>query len=220
MDRRNAKGFLSDGGHIYLRQKFSLCLNRAQDSLPNKTNSLKMDPISRESSPSYLPIAGLIAGLVGLLLGAIALANASKASKAAATATEQSSALTTKLEGVEANLATASANADSALRNLSSLKNSTQEGFNTVATELGKTNGEVAKLQEAATKASKPAKAADGKSTGPAVAGPDEYVVVGGDTGAKIARAKGVGLADLVAVNPGVNWSALKVGQKVKLPKK
>ncbi|MCX6937762.1 MAG: LysM peptidoglycan-binding domain-containing protein [Verrucomicrobia bacterium] len=179
-----------------------------------------MDPISRESSPSYLPIAGLIAGLVGLLLGAIALANASKASKAAATASEQTSALTTKVEGVESTLATASANADTALRNLSSLKNSTQEGFNTVATELGKTNGEIAKLQEAATKAAKPVKAADGKSAGPAVAGPDEYVVVAGDTGAKIARAKGVGLADLVSVNPGVNWSALKVGQKVKLPKK
>jgi LysM repeat protein len=179
-----------------------------------------MDPISRESSPSYLPIAGLIAGLVGLLLGGIALANASKASKAAASASEQTSALTTKVEGVESTLATASTNADTALRNLSSLKNSTQEGFNTVATELGKTNGEIAKLQEAATKAAKPAKAADGKAAGPAVAGPDEYVVSGGDTGAKIARAKGVSLADLVAVNPGVNWSALKVGQKVKLPKK
>jgi LysM repeat protein len=208
--------------HVFqiLLFRLNLGLNHPPDTLRHKTNSFTMDPISRETSPSYLPIAGLIAGLVGLLLGGIALANASKASKAAASATEQSTALSAKLEGVEATLATASSNADTALRNLSSLKTSTQEGFNVVATELGKTNGEIAKLQEAATKAAKPAKAADGKSAGPAVAGPDEYVVVGGDTGAKIARAKGISLADLVAVNPGVNWSALKVGQKVKLPKK
>ena len=49
---------------------------------------------------------------------------------------------------------------------------------------------------------------------------PDEHIVAGGDTGAKIARAKGVSLADLQAVNPGVDWAKLKVGQKIKLPKK
>jgi LysM repeat protein len=178
-----------------------------------------MDTISRESSPSYLPIAGLIAGLVGLLLGGIALANASKANKAAAGAVEQVTTLSTKVDGVEATATSASSAADRAATNVASLQRSTQEAFTAVAGEIGKVNGELAKLQEAATKGPA-AKAAGAKSAGPVVAGPDEYIVVGGDTGAKIARAKGVALADLVSVNPGVNWTGLKVGQKVKLPAK
>jgi LysM repeat protein len=44
--------------------------------------------------------------------------------------------------------------------------------------------------------------------------------VKGGDTFAKIARAQGSSLADLQSVNPGVESSKLKVGQKIKLPKK
>ena len=36
----------------------------------------------------------------------------------------------------------------------------------------------------------------------------------------KIARANGCTLAELTEVNPGVNWSHLKVGQKIKLPEK
>jgi LysM repeat protein len=59
-----------------------------------------------------------------------------------------------------------------------------------------------------------------GGKSGPAVAGPGEYVVKAGDGGAKIAKASGVSLSDLQAVNPGVDWTKLKVGQKVKLPKK
>ena len=73
-------------------------------------------------------------------------------------------------------------------------------------------------LEEAA---KKPVVAAGKIGSGePAVAGPGEYVVKGGDSGAKIARSQGVNLADLVSVNPGVNWNKLKVGDKVKLPKK
>ena len=124
-----------------------------------------------------------------------------------------------EVDGVEATASTASSTAERAASNVASLQRSTQEAFTAVAGEIGKVNGELAKLQEAATKASAP-KAAGAKSTGPVVAGPDEYVIVGGDTGAKIARAKGVTLGDLVAVNPGVNWTGLKVGQKIKLPAK
>ena len=34
------------------------------------------------------------------------------------------------------------------------------------------------------------------------------------------AKTAGVSLADLQAVNPGVDWTKLKVGQKLKLPAK
>lgn len=179
-----------------------------------------MDTISRESSPSYLPIAGLIAGLVGLLLGGIALANASKANKAAAAATDQVNAQVARIDGIESSASSASSTADRAASNIASLQRSTQDAFTAVAGEMGKINGEIAKLQEAAKAAPKPAPGGTRTSTGPVVAGPDEYVIAGGDTGAKIARAKGISLADLQAVNPGVNWNALKVGQKIKLPAK
>jgi LysM repeat protein len=58
------------------------------------------------------------------------------------------------------------------------------------------------------------------KKSEPAVAGPGEYVVKPGDTGMRIANANGVSIGDLQVVNPGVNWNMLKVGQKLKLPKK
>lgn len=184
-----------------------------------------MDTISRESSPSYLPIAGLIAGLVGLLLGAIALANASKANKAAAAASEQVTAQSARIEAAETSATSANSTAERASGNIASLQRSTQDAFTAVAGEMGKINGELAKLQEAA---SKPVKATkDGKDTkdgkapvGPVTAGPGEYVVKSGDTGHKIATATGATVAELEAVNPGINWKTLKVGQKLKLPAK
>lgn len=183
-----------------------------------------MDTISRESSPSYLPIAGLIAGLLGLLLGGIALANASKANKAAAAASEQVTTLTAqvgRIDGLESTANSANSTAERAASNIASLQRSVQENFNLVATEIGKSNGEIAKLQEAVTKNVKgPAKDGTKTSAGPVVAGPDEYIVKSGDTGMKIAAANGVSIGDLQAVNPSVNWKALKVGQKVKLPAK
>ena len=49
-----------------------------------------------------------------------------------------------------------------------------------------------------------------------AVAG--SYAVKAGDTGASIAQQTGVPITELAAANPGVDWSKLKVGQKLKLP--
>jgi len=43
------------------------------------------------------------------------------------------------------------------------------------------------------------------------------YTLKPGDTGAKIARTNGLLLADLLALNPDVNWAKLKVGQVVKV---
>jgi LysM repeat protein len=77
----------------------------------------------------------------------------------------------------------------------------------------------VNKLEEAAKKPA-PAAAAAKKGSEPAVAGPGEYVVKAGDSGMKIATANGVSIADLQAVNPGVNWNRITPGQKLKLPKK
>ena len=59
-----------------------------------------------------------------------------------------------------------------------------------------------------------------GKKGGPATAGPGEYIVKAGDGGTKIAKNLGVSIQDLQAVNPGVNWNKLSVGQKLKVPSK
>lgn len=179
-----------------------------------------MDTISRESSPSYLPLAGLIVGIVGVLLGGIALANASKANQAVADA---AAAQNSRIEAAESAAASAQQAASSARAAISSANEQTVQQVNSalaaVGAELGKTNGEIAKLQEAISKGVKTGGSTN-KSTGPVVAGPDEYVIKAGDTFAKIARAQGVSLGDIQAVNPGVDASKLKVGQKIKLPKK
>lgn len=181
-----------------------------------------MDTISRESSPSYLPIAGLIAGILGVILGGIGLANAAKANKAAAAADAKVTEQVARIDAVESTANGANSTAERASGNIASLQRSTQDAFTAVAGEMGKINGELAKLQEAASKKAGAA-TKDGKATkdaGPVTAGPDEYVVKSGDTGMKIASANGVSIGDLQAVNPSVNWKALKVGQKVKLPAK
>ncbi len=180
-----------------------------------------MDTISRESSPSYLPIAGLVVGIVGVLLGGIALANASKANKAAAAADAKVTEQVARIDGAESAANNANSTAERASGNIASLQRSTQDAFTAVAGEMGKINGELAKLQEAASKRAVVAPKDGAKAPGgPVTAGPDEYVVKSGDTGMKIAAANGVSIGELQAVNPSVNWKALKVGQKVKLPAK
>ncbi|HRE84482.1 MAG TPA: LysM domain-containing protein [Opitutaceae bacterium] len=54
--------------------------------------------------------------------------------------------------------------------------------------------------------------------TPPPQPSPGIYVVKPGDTGAKIANLQKVGLADLLAANPGVNWARLTVGQQIRVP--
>jgi LysM repeat protein len=49
----------------------------------------------------------------------------------------------------------------------------------------------------------------------------DMYTITRGDTGARIAAEQKVTIADLLALNPGVNWARLSVGQQIRIrPKK
>lgn len=174
-----------------------------------------MDTISRENN-SMLPVGAIIVGVIGLLLGGYAAISLSKVNRALA---DQQ----TKLARIETVEASATAAADSAARvskDLQSLTRSTQDAFNQVSSELGKLGTSVTKLEEAAKKPVVSPAADKKKGGGAVVAGPGEYVVKSGDTGMKIAAANGVSLDDLKAVNAGVNWNGLKVGQKIKLPAK
>ena len=172
-----------------------------------------MDTISRENN-SMLPIGGIIVGLVGVILGGLALAQASKANKAVA----EHQPKIEKIDGIEASASGAAASSERAAKEVRELRNSTQEAFNAVGGKLGEFQTSITKLEDAMKKPVVADKG--GKKSGPAVAGPGEYIVKAGDGGTKIARTLGVSVQDLQAVNPGVNWSKLKVGDKVKLPKK
>ncbi len=172
-----------------------------------------MDTISRENN-SYLPVAAVIVGVLALVLSGVALAKISSAKKEISAQVEP---LSLRIDEAEGQARNATAAADKASGSINKLASDTQSAFTQVAQELGNIRGEITKVVEAKVAP----KAAAGKAAaGPAVAGPDEYVIKAGDTFAKIARAQGATLADVQAVNPGVDASKLKVGQKIKLPVK
>ena len=174
-----------------------------------------MDTISRENK-SMLPVGGIVVGVIGLLLGGIALLQISKVNKTLA----EHQAKVDLVDTVKGQAETAAAVSEKTSKEVAGLTRSTQDAFNQVGGELGNLRGSITKLEEAAKKPAPVAADKKGGKSGPAVAGSGEYVVKAGDGGAKIAKASGVSLSDLQAVNPGVDWTKLKVGQKVKLPKK
>jgi len=174
-----------------------------------------MDTISRENN-SMLPVAGVIVGVLALLIGAYAAIKVSSLNKTVVNHEEKIG----KIEGLEAQVGSAASSADKAARDINSLNRSTQEAFNTVAASLGNIQASITKMEESQKRPAAAAAAPKGASAGPVVAGPDEYVIKSGDNFSKIARAHGVSLGDLQAVNPGINSSDLKIGQKIKLPKK
>lgn len=163
-----------------------------------------------------LPVAGVVVGVLSLLVGGFAAIKASSLQKTVVTHEEKIA----KIDGIESQVSSAAASADKAARDITTLNRSTQDAFNTVAASLGTIQASLTKLEESAKKPAAAAAGAKGGTHEPAVAGPGEYVIKSGDTLAKIARAQGFSLADLQTVNPGVDSSKLKVGQKIKLPKK
>ncbi len=172
-----------------------------------------MDTISRENN-SMLPVGGIIVGVIGLLLGGYSAISLSKVNKTL----QDHQVKIDKVDGVEQQAQAAGATADKAKSDIAALQRSTQTAFDTVGPALASLREDITKMQESM---KKPAPVAGKKGSGePAVAGPGEYVVKPGDSLAKIARANGCSLADLQTVNPGVDSSKLKVGQKLKLPKK
>ena len=175
-----------------------------------------MDTISRENN-SFLPLAGVIAGALALLLAIVALFKLSASGKEIAALKED---INSRIMSMESQVSGAASTAESVRGSVNRLSSDTQTAFQSVANEIGSVRADIAKLQESLTKP-KAAPAAGGGAKTPAVAGEGEYIVKTGDvSGAKIARDNGVSLSDLMAVNPGVNWTRLKVGDKLKLPRK
>jgi LysM repeat protein len=180
-----------------------------------------MDTISRENNTSYLPIAGLLVGLVALALAFFALFKATSVGKKLDADSDQIA----KIDTIESTANNAAQDAQKAKSEESSLFTSAQDGFTKIASDLNDIHASIAKLQEAAKPAPKPARAskagsaAEGSAPG-TVSADGTYTIKSGDSLAKIARANGVSLADLEAANPGADPKHLKVGQKINLPEK
>jgi LysM repeat protein len=170
-----------------------------------------MDTISRENNSSYLPIAGVLVGVLALIVAAAALIKVSSLGK------RVPENLPDQLASIESKADSTAAAADKASKDIGVLTRSTQAAFDSIGPEIGNIKASVTKLEEAAKARAVAPKAKSGE---PAVAGPGEYVVKPGDTGVKIARAIGASLGDLQSVNPSVDWNRLKVGQKLKVPGK
>lgn len=173
-----------------------------------------MDTISRENN-SFLPLAGVIAGALALLLAIVALFKLSASGKETVALRED---INSRISSMESQLTSAANAADSARSIANRTQSEANTAFQAVANEIAAVRAEISKVQESMTKPK--AAATAGAAKGPVVAGPGEYIVKSGDTGMKIAKANGVSISDLTAVNPGVNWSRLKVGDKLKLPQK
>jgi LysM repeat protein len=170
-----------------------------------------MDTISRENN-SLLPIGGVIIGVIALVVGGVAAFKLSAVNRTLAAQADK----VAKIDDIAAQVGSAAAASDKAAHDIQSLQGSTQAAVNQLGTELATIDEKIKHIEE-----SHVARAAKGGAHGePAVAGPGEYIVKAGDSGAKIARANGCSLSDLTSVNPGISWTHLKVGEKLKLPEK
>jgi LysM repeat protein len=171
-----------------------------------------MDTISRENN-SLLPMGGVIIGAVALIIGGYAAIKLSTVNRTLAAQADK----VAKIDDIASQVASAAAASDKAARDITTLQNSTQAAVNQLGTGLATLDEKMKHIEEAHAAR---AVAKGAKSGEPVVAGPGEYIVKSGDTGAKIARANGCTLGDLESVNPGVSWTHLKVGEKLKLPEK
>ncbi len=174
-----------------------------------------MDTLSRDSnsSGSILPLVGVIAGALALVLSATALFKLSTLQKTVNTHEE---AISSKLPALESSVNAASAKSENDIK---VLRDGVQKALTDVGTEFGSVNAKIAKLEDAL---KKPAAAAAGKPgvvTGTVDAN-GNYSVAPGDTLAKIARKFATRIDSLEAENPGLDPTKLKVGQKIKIPKK
>lgn len=181
---------------------------------------------------SILTICAMLAGAIGaaamIAWGIVVLNQTQKAINSGEKALVQMAEFTqnfdefkTRLLAIETKLPAAASSAESALTQLSSHRNETREAFASVGSLLGQFKTDIEKLETdlkaVATESSENRSIIQSRPA-PAVARPDEYIIKAGDGGTKIARTFGVSIQDLQAVNPGVNWNRLVVGQKIRIP--
>ena len=163
---------------------------------------MENDSISPSSSESKLP---LIVGILGFALGAAGLVLGLKAKGAAQLAGEEATAAKTSVAELGAALASKANSADvqAIAGDLAATKAAIEKNEADLAAQI-------VALQKVA---AKPA-AANGKAATPP--GPGEHAVAKGETLSGIAKKSGISLKALQDLNPGVDATKLRIGQKLK----
>ncbi len=176
-----------------------------------------MDTLSRDSSTSnssIMPLAGVILGAISLVVGIFAMVNANKVKATVAAQADQIARIGT----IENEVRAASAKSETDMRNL---RDGVQNALNQVGTEIGSIRGQLTKMDEDMKKRTA-APAPGGKAGAAAPTGvrnaDGTYTIAAGDTLAKVATKFGVRLDAILAENPGIEPSRLRVGQKIRLP--
>jgi len=175
-----------------------------------------MDTLSRDSNSSsnIIPYVGVGAGVLALILSGVALAKLSPLQKTVAAHDAEIPRIAT----VEGELHAASAKADS---DNQKLRQGVQDALNQLGEQIGTLRGQVTKVEEAM-KARAAAPAGKGGAAAPTgvLSADGTYSIAPGDTISKVARKFAVKIDAIEAENPGLNPAHLKVGQKIKIPKK
>ncbi len=175
-----------------------------------------MDTLSRDSnsSGSILPLVGVIAGGLALVLSIVALVKLSTLQKSVATHEE---AISSKIPALEASVSAAAAKADTDIKGL---RSGIQTALDQVGNEIGTINAKITKIEESMKKpAPVAAKGAAAAPTG-VLNADGTYSVAPGDTLSKIARKFAVRSDAIEAENPGLDPTKLRVGQKIRIPKR
>lgn len=175
-----------------------------------------MDTLSRDSnsSGSILPLVGVIAAGLALVLSATALYKISTLQK---TVTAQGEEVA-KIASIETEVRNAAAKSETDMKGL---RDGIQNALNSVGTEIGAMRAQITKIEEAQkARAVAPVKGGKpGVVTGTVDAN-GNYAVAPGDTLSKIAKKFATRVDAIEAENPGLDPTKLKVGQKIRIPKK
>jgi LysM repeat protein len=161
-------------------------------------------------------MAGLFAAVLALILAIVALVKLSTLQKTVVAHGDEIA----KIATIENEVHSASAKADSDMKQL---RDGVQNALNQVGEQIGAMRAQLTKIEEEAKKKPAPAAAAGGKGGAVATGTVDangNYTVAPGDTLSKIARKFAVKMDAIEAENPGLNPASLKVGQKIKIPRK
>jgi LysM repeat protein len=157
-------------------------------------------------------------GGIGLLIGVFGMVKATKLEKIVATQGEE----LLKIDTVRGEVQTLSTKVDNDVK---TLRDGVQSVLAQVGTEIGGMHAQITKLEEAAKKPAPVAGPGKGGKGGAAVAtgtvdANGNYTVGPGDTISKIAKKFATKADSIEAENPGLNPAKLRVGQKIKIPKK
>ena len=182
-----------------------------------------MDTLSRDSSNSgsILPIAGVIVGGLALVLAIVALVKFSTLQKVVGAQADQ----VAKIDSIESDAHSASAAAAKASGDVNSLRSGLKDPFDQIGAAIGEVKARLTSIEDAqkARAAAPAAKGGKGGAPGVVTGTVDangNYTVAPGDTLSKIAKKFAVRVDALEAENPGLDPTKVKIGQKIKIPKK